>query len=90
MPEVWFPGSDKPFHPVNGHGRSMGKAKPAREPLYQLVVTRQTEHRGKEQVPMFPKMGKAAVDELYHAVSTAIRLGVEKELSDPHVVRVLV
>lgn len=83
MPEVWFPGSDKPFHPVNPHGRSVPKAKKSiREPLYQLIVMRV----GRGQIPFGPKMQRQFVDSLYETVLGAIRSGVEKELSDPHVV----
>lgn len=84
MPEVYVPGSKEPFRPVNPWGRDMPKVKrPQREPLFQLIVKR----RGWGMIPFGPKMKKDAVDQLYEAVSAAIRVGVEKELTDPHVVR---
>lgn len=61
--------------------------KPVREPrppLYQLVVTRHG-----QEIRFGPAMIRDAVDELLAAVDTAIRAGVEKELSEPHVVRCL-
>jgi hypothetical protein len=59
--------------------------RPVREPLYQLIVTRQ----GRGMIPFGPKMKKDAVDQLFMAVEAGIRVGVEKELTDPHVVRCL-
>ena len=86
MPEVWLPGSKEPFRPLNPWGREMPKVKrPVREPLYQLIVTRV----GRGMIPFGPKMKKDAVDQLFEAVSAGIRVGVEKELTDPHVVRCL-
>jgi hypothetical protein len=91
MPDVWVPGSKVPFRPVNPWGRPMPKpVRPVREPLYQLIVTRTSETRGKEQIGFGPKMIRAATEQLCEAVQTGIRLGVETELSDPHIVRVLV
>lgn len=84
MPDTYFPGSSEPFRPVNPWGRTVPKVeKPVREPLYQLRVKR----HGKE-IGFGPKMVRGAVDELYEAVLAGIRVGVEKELTDPHVVKV--
>lgn len=84
MPEVYFPGSDKPFRPLNPWGRAVPKAtRPEREPLYQLVVKR----AGRGEIPFGPKMHRRFIDELYATVDGAIRSGVEKELSDPHIVK---
>jgi len=83
MPEVYVPGSKVPFRPVNPWGQGMPKVvKPARPDLYQLIV-----RRNGKQMPYGPKMEKGALDELCNAIETAIRVGVEKELTDPHIVR---
>lgn len=72
------------FKPVNPWGRAMPKPpRPPREALYQLVVTR----AGRGQIRFGPQAGKAFIDEFAAAVRSAILLGVEKELSDPHVVK---
>ena len=85
MPDIYFPGSDKPFRPVNPWGRAVPKVeKPIREQLYQLVVK-----RNGQEMRFGPKAGKEMIDQLHLAVETAVRLGVEKDLSDPHIVRVV-
>jgi hypothetical protein len=84
MPEVYFPNSKIPFRPLNAHGRAMPKpVRPSKPDLYQVIVRR----RG-EQIPFGPKIEKAAAEQFCLAIETGIRVGVEKELSDPHVVRV--
>ena len=83
MPEVYFPGSSVPFRPVNAHGRAMPKvARSIRQPLYQLIVTR----KGRGQMPFGPKMEKQFAQELYETVLGQIRLGKEKDITDPHLV----
>jgi len=85
MPEIYFPGSDQPFRPVNPWGRPVPKVhRPEREPLYQLVVRR----KGRE-IPFGPKAGKVFVAELCRTIEAGIRVGVEKELTEPHIVKVL-
>jgi hypothetical protein len=83
MPEIYIPGSKDPFRPLNPWGRPMPK--PVRGPrpdLYQLIVRR----HGKE-IPYGPKMEKGGLDELLHTIEAAIRVGVEKEITEPHLVR---
>lgn len=84
MPEVWFPGSKDPFRPMNPHGRAMPKpVRQARPELYQVVVKR----AGWGEIPFGPKMVKECVEEFFRVVDGAIRSGVEKRLSDPHIVK---
>lgn len=71
------------FKPMNPWGRAMPK--PVRQPrpdLYQIVVRR----HGVE-IRFGPAMIKDCVDQLVTAIETSIRLGVEKELSEPHIVK---
>lgn len=83
MPDIFFPGSPAPFRPVNPWGRSVPRpSRTVRPALYQLIVTR----TGWGQIPFGPKMEKQFVDALFDTVNKAIRSGIEKELSDPHVV----
>lgn len=83
MPEVYIPGSNIPFRPVNPWGRPVPRvAKPVRPALYQVIVTRE----GRGQIPFGPKMGRAAAEEFCEAIMGQIRLGAEKQLSDPHIV----
>ncbi len=59
--------------------------KPVRQPrpdLYQVVVKR----RGLE-IKFGPALIKDAAEQFLTAIDTAIRVGVEKELSDPHIVK---
>jgi hypothetical protein len=86
MPEVYIPGSKDPFRPVNPWGRDMPKSlrRPDRPPLYQLVVKRV----GHGEIRFGPKMIFDAVAQLHRDVETAIRLGVEKELTEPHIIKV--
>ncbi len=83
MPEVYIPGSTIPFKPVNPWGRAMPKpTRPDRPPLFQLVVRRD----GKE-TRIGPMAPKDFIQQLYEAVDAAIRVGVEKDFTDPHIVR---
>ena len=84
MGEVYLPGSTAPFRPVNPWGRAMPRPTwSARPALYQLIV----KWEGRGEIPFGPKMELQFVQAFYDTVNGAIRSGVEKQLSDPHVVK---
>lgn len=70
------------YKPLNPWGRAMPKpVRAPRAPLYQLIVRRKG-----VQMPYSPKLHREFLEPLLEAINTAIRLGVEKEMTDPHIV----
>src|SRR5215469_16635875 len=81
MPNVWIPGSNEPFRPINPWGRSIPKVKQRSRPqLWQVIVT----WNGRE-VPVGPKAERSLIDDFYAVIVKGIRCGAEKEWSNPRV-----
>jgi hypothetical protein len=82
---IFFPGSDKPFNPINPHGAKArypsGWKNPLAEKLYQVHV----EDRELGHIRIGPKVGQAIADELCAATRLAIAAGQITGWSNPHV-----
>ena len=84
MPDIYFPGSNEPFRPINPWGRTPPKVKQRELPqLWQVFVTR----KGKE-IPFGPKMPKELADGFFDVVLAGVRTGAHPDLKNPYMAKV--
>lgn len=90
-----FPGSDKPFNPINPWGRKAvavgvdGQKLPAdwkspvAQPTYQVFV----EDREKGVIAIGPSWGQPEAEQLLSSVKIAIKAGKVTSWANPHIVK---
>lgn len=89
MPEVWFPGSDKPFRPLNPYGRPMPKGKRTGRPqLHQVCAWVKQPDGAWKETRLGPKMEKQFCDAFYETICKSIKVGADAEIRNPYVVAV--
>jgi hypothetical protein len=97
MPDVYFPGSNVPFRPINPWGRKAaytnasgltmpeGWVSPFSDgPRYRVHV----DTPSGESQPVTPGMGRLIIDELCATINNAIKAGNVTGWSNPHVLPV--